>query len=816
MSQFISLRDALGGMANIPQFFIWRLTWSPEDGKYAKTPCGIDGSVYPRSAADPGLWMTFDAAMQTVTHLRQVHTAQHPALTYTLGFYLTAETGYWFLDVDKAIDAAGQWSAKAQHIWASLPGAAFEFSSSGTGFHLFGRGELPIDRQIKPSDSGLELYHQGRGIAFGLRGDGMGSADVDHGVAMRDVIVPHYFAPLVVNGVMVPEVGPRADWRGPVDDDDLLTRARRSQSKASMFNVNKATFADLFDGNWEVLHRAYQDGDGSFAASEADYALASQLAFWTGCDADRMERLMRQSALYREKWDTHRTYLRDLTIARVRARTMNVLQDKLPEALGVTTSDEPVAAFGALMEGKTFVNAKEQQEIFKGCVYVVDESRIFVPMPQGGFMFMGSEQFTVWFGQYQFVLDKENSVMAKTAYEAFTRSKAVLHDRVQHTLFRPDLEPGSVFNMGGVSYVNTYMPMPVRRVQGDATPFLKHVAMMLPNQRDQMILVSYMAACVQHIGHKFQWCPVLQGLPGNGKSLMATCVMKAIGESFCHTPVAADLAGKFNDWIYEKLFIGVNDMVVPRGRDEVIETIKPLITERQLNIEGKGVKKRMRNVCANFMFSMNKRDGVRKEKGERRFAIFFTAQQEEGDMEATGMTQKYLAGLKRWFEGDGFAIVADYLTTFQIAAEFSPIGEMVYAPVTSSEDAVKVEARGSLEAEILAAVEEGRQGFNGGYICWQHVMAICEEMFRGRMPKQRVEETLLKIGYLPHPKLGPKGLTNNRVASEGGRQIRIYATANHPTINDTMYVHQTVVNDYVSKQNQFTGGFVPQIVSNNP
>src|SRR5439155_15578492 len=37
--------------------------------------------------------------------------------------------------------------------------------------------------------------------------------------------------------------------------------------------------------------------------SEAELALCSMLTFWTGPDPERIDRLFRRSALYREKWD---------------------------------------------------------------------------------------------------------------------------------------------------------------------------------------------------------------------------------------------------------------------------------------------------------------------------------------------------------------------------------------------------------------------------------------------------------------------------------------------------------------------------------
>ncbi len=56
---------------------------------------------------------------------------------------------------------------------------------------------------------------------------------------------------------------------------------------------NGATFDKLWNGNWT----------GYPSHSEADLALCMNLAFWTGKDADLMDKLFRQSGLMRDKWD---------------------------------------------------------------------------------------------------------------------------------------------------------------------------------------------------------------------------------------------------------------------------------------------------------------------------------------------------------------------------------------------------------------------------------------------------------------------------------------------------------------------------------
>ena len=72
---------------------------------------------------------------------------------------------------------------------------------------------------------------------------------------------------------------PRADWRGPTDDDELIRRALAAKPSAERAFGGKATFADLWNANGEALGRSYPASDRRdglpYDASRAD---ASRLA----------------------------------------------------------------------------------------------------------------------------------------------------------------------------------------------------------------------------------------------------------------------------------------------------------------------------------------------------------------------------------------------------------------------------------------------------------------------------------------------------------------------------------------------------------
>jgi primase-polymerase (primpol)-like protein len=100
-----------------------------------------------------------------------------------------------------------------------------------------------------------------------------------------------------------PAANPAGRYLLPTDDDlpdaEILDLAKKA--------ANGEKFAKLWAGDWQSL--AYP------SQSEADQALVGILAFWTGPNAERIDRLFRRSGLYRDKWE--RQHYRDRTIQRV-------------------------------------------------------------------------------------------------------------------------------------------------------------------------------------------------------------------------------------------------------------------------------------------------------------------------------------------------------------------------------------------------------------------------------------------------------------------------------------------------------------------
>ena len=770
------LPPALAPLGAHAQFIHVKLVPDPErPGKTIKLP--IDwrtGRAW--DAHDPAIWMTGTQALALLP-------AWGPE--YCLGWTMTRAAGVWCVDVDDCITPAGQWSETATKLMALLHGAAIELSQSRKGLHLWGSGPVP-EHGCKCEPLHIELYSDKRFIA--LTGEMLGGdARTDHTSAIASLVVSCFPPDPIVEAADWTD-GPCAEWNGPTDDDDLIRRAMASSSAASTFG-NRASFADLWTANAEALGRAYPDSGGrGHNASSADAALAQHLAFWTGKDATRIERLMLRSALVRNKWDRE-DYLGPRTILGAISRQVQVLQDKRPEpvALALVAPAEYNVPRQHAVEGDTFLGPQQQVAMFSGCVYVSSVHKILIP---GGRM-LKPAVFKTKFGGYTFAMDKENRRTSRDAFEAFTESQTLRAPQADNVTFRPDLPPvalvkddgrqlGADENYPGQIAVNVWWPPVINRVAGDVTLFLDHMGKLLPNERDRMQLLYYMAAVAQNPGVKFKWMPLIQGVEGNGKTLLSIATAKAVGERYAYWPAPGKMGKDFNAWFEGTVLVCIEDVYKSKTDLDILEKLKPMIAGgAAFEIEGKGVDQRNARVCANLMANTNHKNGIPKSANDRRIAPFYCAQQHLSDLARDGMGAAYFTRLYRWLEReDGYEKVADYLLTLPIPDESNPaLGGR--APITSSTAEAIHQGMGSVEQEVLEAVDQDVPGFAGGWVSSMAFDRLLERMGReSAVGRNRRPDLLRSLGYVAHPGLAD-GRVCNSVLPDGGRP-RLYVRQSSP------------------------------------
>jgi len=758
-----ALPPGLRALSEFNQFILYRLV-PLASGKTDKVPTAPGGyDINPHEAAN---WLSFEQAAE-----------QSQKTGLSVGFVFTKNDPFFFIDIDKAHNA-GEWSELASKLCSDFNGAAIEVSQSGKGLHIFGKGVAP-DHAKKNVPLGLEFYTEARFVALtGI--NVVGDASTEHSAALATFTAQY----------MEPKAGaefdaqtwttePRADWSGPEDDDELIEKMLSSTSRSAAFG-GRATVLDLWQANETALAETYPDGEGlrSYDASSADAALAAHCAFWTGCNSERMAALMRRSGLYREKWDDRADYL-PRTIAGASARCERVYSDSAKKA--VDTSLNTGGAEVKALDGYQFLTIDQQIDYFAGCIYVTDLHRVFTKWGD----LLKPDRFKSRFGGFEFAIDKANERTTRNAFDAFTESQGARFPKVDGTVFRPALPTGDIVEQEGRSFVNTYIDVPTPRKVGDASPFLNHIKKLLPNENDQNIILAYMAACIQHKGTKFDWCPLIQGPEGNGKTLLTRCVKYAIGARYTHMPRASEIDSKFNGWLLNTIFVGVEDIFVPSHRQEVIENLKPMITGGDgLEIQLKGVDQITGESCANFMLNSNHRDAIRKTENDRRFCVFYTAQQRKEDIDRDGMGGDYFVDLYEWLDADGYAIVNEYLSTYAIPDALNPATHCRRAPTTTSTQEAIEETRGAIEQEVLDAMDEGRPGFAGGWVSSLAVDRFLEQIGAARrIPRNKRHAMLEELGLMLHPALS-RGRTSNATLTDGGRP-KLYVKKGHLSLNLT-------------------------------
>lgn len=766
----------LAPLAAFPQFVTYRLVPSANPGKMDKLPCDWrDGRVV--SAHVPANRCHFHEAAAAVAAGRG----------HGVGFVFTADDPFWFLDIDGALQADGQWSPLAVELCHALPGAAVEISQSGRGLHIIGTGAVPA-HGCKNIPLGLEFYHEGRFVA--LTGAGAVGSVLTDCSALLPAIVGRFFAPGARAAAGPDEWTnePVAEWDGPTDDDDLIRRALASadRSAAAAFGGEGVTFRDLWEGNADALAKRWPSSTGKdFDGSSADAALAAHLAFWTGKNCERIRDLMYRSALVRDKWEARGDYYLPRTILRACGISTEVAKGAskpLPEPV---TTEQVQAAGATLREGVSeFMGVDGQLGHFAGCVYVRADDRVYTPDGD----LLNKSRFDATYGGYQFVLDPQGQKTTTSAWEAFTQNRVYAAPRCHALCFRPEQPSGALIHEEGRTLLNTYVPIETKRVAGDASRYLDFLAKILPDERDRRIILTYQASMLRNPGYKFQWWPVLQGVEGNGKTLLLRVMSHAVGQRYTHLVDVHKMAKQgtgFNGWVQGNLFLGVEEIYVAERRD-FLEAFKPYVTNDRLPVEKKGVDQYTGDNRINGLLLTNHRDGVPINVDGRRYAVFFTAQQTAEQVVADGMGGSYFPDLYDWLKGRkayahlgpdyGYAVINDYLRSYELDAEFDPAGLCVRAPETSSTAAALVASRGRAEQEVIEAIEQGRPGFANGWVSSKALDDLLERI-RAHVPRSKRRDLLLSLGYDYHPNL-PDGRTNSIVQPDNAKP-RLYVKRGH-------------------------------------
>ena len=118
--------------------------------------------------------------------------------------------------------------------------------------------------------------------------------------------------------------------------------------------------------------------------------------------------------------------------------------------------------------------------------------------------------------------------------------------------------------------------------------FLAHINNVLACEREQRILIDWLAYVVQNAGKRINWAILLQGAQGTGKSYFAKVLEWVLGTNAKSLDPSA-LGERFTGWAHGSVANIVEEIRI-KGDDKwrIMDRLKPFITNSMIQIEEKG------------------------------------------------------------------------------------------------------------------------------------------------------------------------------------------------------------------------------------
>ncbi len=256
------------------------LCWPAEDrdGKQTKVPVNPATGDF-ASTTDDRTWSDLEQALECVA----------TDAVDGIGFVFTATDPLVGVDLDDCRDLdSGKPLEPAPTIIERLDSFT-EVSPSGTGYHVILEGDLPEGGNRHGS---IEMYDQARFFTM----------TTDHVAGTPEIVEPRQDALEDVHEEFVAQEDSDESDGDTTASSDVSTVSERSgtldlEDEELLERARNASNGEKFDRLWRGSTTGYE------SQSEADMALCCLLAFWTGGDAARVDRLFRQSGLIRGKWD---------------------------------------------------------------------------------------------------------------------------------------------------------------------------------------------------------------------------------------------------------------------------------------------------------------------------------------------------------------------------------------------------------------------------------------------------------------------------------------------------------------------------------
>jgi hypothetical protein len=334
--------------------------------------------------------------------------------------------------------------------------------------------------------------------------------------------------------------------------------------------------------------------------------------------------------------------------------------------------------------------------------------------------------------------------------------------KFEHLVYEPGLPEFIDGDAGGAgSRYNIWRRTGCEAVAGDWSTIREHVDYLWPNDLAQQgHFYDYLSFLVREDFVKVHYAMIIKGAQGIGKSFVGKLARHMLGSRNVVLPSNDEVTSRWTAWT-EGAQLAVIEELMTRGRLDLANRLKPIVTQEDLRIEDKGFPLYTIPNRLNLIAFTNHSDALPIEKTDRRWMVLFS------DPEPFGSEQEartYYAKLFAAVESEGPAF-KHFLQNRAVSLD--PKG---HAPMTKGKEEMRRLGLGEVEQALEEMLASGDPPFDFDLVRVEDLL--------GHLPK--AQNAQKRVAKWLKEEAGAKELPRYKKSDNSGRRAwQLWSVRNH-------------------------------------
>lgn len=317
--------------------------------------------------------------------------------------------------------------------------------------------------------------------------------------------------------------------------------------------------------------------------------------------------------------------------------------------------------------------------------------------------------------------------------------------------------------LNGMNYINKFNHLTKPKPVKEHTDFglyaiekvQEHINFVCNGKDYGKVLTEWLAHNIQFPGRKILWTPIIQSIEGIGKSFFGYLLRYCLGYENIGVVSPSEVSSPFNSWA-SGVCVNVLEELKLQGhnRYDVVNSLKPLITDEMIMINEKGVKQYSTFNTCNYICFTNHKDCLPLNDNDRRWWVIFNDLENLNQLflytgESAEIYFPKLFDMLSKARGD----ILKWLLDYPISKEFLNYKQAPSTPYKRSMIASEVSSElGLMEVKLFI--------HKGGFLFNERVVSSVDmfDAFSNEYPELAVETSrknlvMRKLGYQLHENL---------------------------------------------------------------